>query len=72
LVVPLRISIYPDRTLGECIKKSRVERGLFQSDLAKMIGVDEMTTVNGEKGRTKPREKNLERLQKLLGVESLS
>jgi len=34
--------------------------------------VDEMTIVNWEKGRTKPTNKSLERLQKLLGVESIS
>ena len=41
-------------------------------DLAKMIGVDEMTIVNWEKGRTKPTRKNLEGLQKLSGIESIS
>ena len=38
-------------------------------DLAKRIGVNEMTIVNWEKGRTKPDKKNLEWLQKLLGIE---
>jgi ribosome-binding protein aMBF1 (putative translation factor) len=32
-----------------------------------MIGVDEMTIVNWEKGRTKPIKQNLERLEKILG-----
>jgi len=72
LVITLRISLYPDRTLGERIKKWRLEQGLFQRDLAKIIGVDEMTIVNWEKGKTKPTNKSLERLQKLLGVESIS
>jgi DNA-binding XRE family transcriptional regulator len=30
-----------------------LERGLFQVDLAKMVGVNEMTIVNWEKGRTR-------------------
>jgi ribosome-binding protein aMBF1 (putative translation factor) len=51
--------------LGECIKKRRIEQGLFQVDLAKMVGVNEMTIVNWEKGRTKPAKKNLERLEKV-------
>ncbi len=29
-------------------------RGIFQGDLAKMIGVDEITIVYWEKGRPKP------------------
>ena len=53
LVVTLRMSLHPDRTLGERVKKWRLERGLFQKDLAKMVGVAEMTIVNWEKGRTK-------------------
>jgi DNA-binding XRE family transcriptional regulator len=44
-----------------------LEQGLFQRDLAKIIGVDEMTIVNWEKGRTKPIKQNLERLEKILG-----
>jgi DNA-binding XRE family transcriptional regulator len=45
-----------------------LEQGLFQRDLAKLIGVDEMTIVNWEKGKTKPDRKNLERIKKILGA----
>jgi DNA-binding XRE family transcriptional regulator len=69
LVITLRMSLHPDRTLGERIKKWRLEQGLFQKDLAKIIGVDEMTIVNWEKGKTMPDKKNLEWLQKLLRIE---
>jgi transcriptional regulator with XRE-family HTH domain len=55
--------------LGERIKKWRVERGLLQRDLAKLIGVDEMTIVNWEKGRIKPTQKNIERIKTILGFE---
>jgi DNA-binding XRE family transcriptional regulator len=72
LVITLRFPLYPARTLGERIKKWRLEQGLFQVDLAKRIGVSEMTIVNWEKEWTKPTKKNLERLQKLLGIESIS
>jgi len=58
LVITLRLSLYPARTLVECIKKWRLEQGLLQKDLAKRIGVSEMTIVNWEKGRTKPTKKN--------------
>jgi transcriptional regulator with XRE-family HTH domain len=53
--------------LGERIKKWRLEQGLIQKDLAKLIGVDEMTIVNWEKGRTKPIRQYLKRLEKILG-----
>ena len=64
LVITLRISRYPSRTLGECIKKRRIEQNLFQVDLG--VGVNEMTIVNWEKGRTKPAKKKLQRLEKVL------
>jgi transcriptional regulator with XRE-family HTH domain len=66
MVITLRISIYPDRTLGERIKKWRLERGLFQRDLAKLIGVDEMTIVNWEKRRTKPSKEHIEKLETIM------
>ncbi|MGA2319037.1 MAG: helix-turn-helix transcriptional regulator [Thermodesulfobacteriota bacterium] len=69
LAIILRLSLYPDQTLGERIKKWRVERGLLQRDLAKLIGVDEMTIVNWEKGRIKPTQKNIERIKTILGFE---
>ena len=66
LVITLRLSLYPDQTLGERIKKWRLEQGLFQRDLAKMIGVNEMTIFNWEKGETNPTKKNLYKLEKVL------
>ena len=42
---------------------------MFQVDLAKRIGVSEMTIVNWEKGRTKPTEKNLGRIKRVFGFE---
>jgi len=35
-------------------------------DLAKRIGVDEMTIVNWEKGRTKPTQRNLEKIRAIM------
>jgi DNA-binding XRE family transcriptional regulator len=66
LVVTLRLCLHPAGTLGERIRKWRLERGLFQRDLAKLIGVDEMTIVNWEKGKTKPTRKNFEKVELLL------
>jgi DNA-binding XRE family transcriptional regulator len=65
------MSLYPDRTLAELIRKWRLEPGLFQRDLAKMIGVNEMTIVNWEKGRVRPTKRNLEKLRAVLGFEPL-
>jgi len=42
------------RTIGEHIKKRRLELHLFQSDLAKLFGVDPMTIVNWEQGHYPP------------------
>jgi len=36
-------------------------------DLAKRVGVSEMTIVNWEKGRTKPTKQYFKRLEKILG-----
>jgi hypothetical protein len=38
-LVVTRISLHRDRTSGGQIKKCRLEQGLFERDLAKMIGV---------------------------------
>jgi ribosome-binding protein aMBF1 (putative translation factor) len=67
LVITLQVSLYPDRTLGERIRKGRLERGLFQRNLARLMGLDEITIVNWEREKTKPSKKNFRRLQKLLG-----
>jgi len=55
--------------MGERIREWRLERGLFQRDLAKMVGVNEITIVNWEKGSTKPTEKNILRIKEILGFE---
>jgi len=62
LVITFRVSKYPTRTLGEHIKKWRLERRLYQKGLAKKL-VWMITIVNLEKGRTKPRKRNLERVK---------
>jgi DNA-binding XRE family transcriptional regulator len=50
---PTKIPQNP-RTWGEHIKKRRLELGLFQAQVAKIIGVDESTVVNWEKEHTNP------------------
>lgn len=50
-------------TIGDVIRKLRIERGLYQKQLARGIGVDEVTIVNWEKSRTRPGGKYVKRLE---------
>jgi len=54
------------KTFRDYIRKWRMEKGICQADLAKRIGVNEMTIVNWEKGKTKPAQKYLQRLSGFL------
>jgi len=38
------------KTLGDHLRKARLDKGLFQKDLAELIGVTEKSTVNWEWG----------------------
>ena len=52
-----QVKSYPSnpKTIGEAIRKRRLDLGLRQIDLAKIVGCNEMTIVNWEKGHTRPR-----------------
>ena len=56
---------YPDgypvnpKTIGEYIRKKRMDNRLMQSEVANIIGVSEESIWNWEHGRTKPSKKNL-------------
>jgi ribosome-binding protein aMBF1 (putative translation factor) len=67
LVITLRLSRYPSQTLGQCIRKARLEQGLSQVVLAKKVGVNEMTIVNWEKEKTKPHGQRFEKVNRILG-----
>ena len=51
------------------MRKYRFERDLKQVDLARLLNVDEMTIVNWELNRTKPRKILADRVNNRLGVE---
>ena len=68
LKLSIKISRYPDKTLGQKIRKARLENGLLQVDLAKKIGVDEMSIVNWELDRNIPTKKSHRRLREVLGI----
>ena len=51
------------------MRKYRFERDLKQVDLARLLNVDEMTVVNWELNRTKPRKILADRVNNRLGIE---
>ena len=64
-------------TLGDHIRRRRLELGLEQRELARQLGADDMTVCNWEKGRTFPSIRFLPRIVRFLGyvpfqLESLS
>jgi transcriptional regulator with XRE-family HTH domain len=50
-----RPSGYPEepQTLGEHLLKRRLDLGLYQAQVAKILGASQATVLNWEKGRTK-------------------
>jgi site-specific DNA recombinase len=68
LRLSFKISRYPDKTLGQRIRKARLEKGLLQVDLAKKLKVDEMSIVNWELDKTIPRKESRKKLKKLLSI----
>ena len=63
--VLLRVPRFPAATVGERIRRFRMEQGLYQTKLAELAGVDEMTIVNWEKDRTVPRGERLKSLARV-------
>ena len=54
LKITFRVSRFPATTLGQRIRKRRLEHGLKQVELAALLGVNRGTIVNWEKDRNKP------------------
>jgi transcriptional regulator with XRE-family HTH domain len=42
------------KTIGDAIRKRRLDLGLLQRDVAKIVGCDETSVLNWEKGHTTP------------------
>jgi transcriptional regulator with XRE-family HTH domain len=42
------------KTIGDAIRKRRLDLGLRQQDVARIIGCDQMSVLNWEKGYNKP------------------
>lgn len=52
--------------IGQHIRKKRIEMGLKQSELAKLLGVCEDTITGWENGRTLPQIRNLKNINLFL------
>jgi DNA-binding XRE family transcriptional regulator len=57
------------KTIGEHLKRRRLELHPFQADLAKMFGVDPMSIVNWEKNTYQPAERLMPAIVKWLGYD---
>jgi len=59
------------KTMGEQIRKRRLDLDLRQIDVAKIVGCDEMTVVNWEKGYATPRINHMPKVVEFLGFNPL-
>lgn len=57
------------RSIGEHLKRRRLELHLFQTDLAKIFGVDEATIRNWEKNTYQPGKQHMPAIAKWLGYD---
>ena len=55
------------KTIGEMIRKRRLDLGLHQIEVAEVIGCDEMSIVNWERGHTAPRINYMAGVTRFLG-----
>lgn len=55
------------KTIGEMIRKRRLDLGLLQREAAKRIGCDQMTMVNWERGHTTPQVAHMAQIVAFLG-----
>jgi DNA-binding transcriptional regulator YiaG len=60
------------KRLGDEIRKRRLDLNLRQIDVAKIIGCDEMTVVNWEKGYASPRIHHMAKVVEFLGFDPFS
>lgn len=68
LNITFTVSKYPSESLGEFLRKLRLEKGLSQKQLAEKIRVNEMTVVGWEKNHRIPMKINLLELAKFFKV----
>lgn len=56
------------KTIGDAIRKRRLDLGLLQKDVAKIIGCDETSVLNWEKGYNSPRSDKMASIERFLSV----
>ena len=68
-----RVKGYPANptTIGEAIRKRRLDLDLRQIDVAKIIGCHELTVVHWEKGYREPRINHMAGIMQFLGYNPL-
>jgi DNA-binding XRE family transcriptional regulator len=54
-------------TIGEHLKKRRLDLKLFQKNVARIIGVDETSIWNWENGQSRPASRLIPKIWKFLG-----
>ena len=59
------------KTLGERIRKARMDRHMMAKELAQRISVVPETVTNWEKRNLKPTRRHLERLRTVLGLDAV-
>jgi len=62
---------YPEnpRTLGETIRKARIDRGLMIKELGEFVGASETTAINWELRGRRPEEKFHGPLKRVLDID---
>jgi len=68
-----QVKKYPadPQTIGDAIRKRRLDLGLRQIEVAKMIGCNEMSIVNWERGHSAPRINRMANVIRFLGYNPL-
>lgn len=59
-------------TIGDHIRKKRIELDIFQKEVAEIIDVSEDCITFWEKGRSSPQKRYLEKIKLFLGYDPLS
>jgi DNA-binding transcriptional regulator YiaG len=54
------------KTIGEQIKKKRMDMGLYQKDISKILNVSEDTITGWENGRSSPQKRYIEKIYHFL------
>jgi transcriptional regulator with XRE-family HTH domain len=55
------------KTIGDHIRKRRLDLGLLQREVAERVRSDVMTILNWEKNRTKPKARHMPAIRAFLG-----